>query len=184
MKGLTKMLAGLLMGLASLVALHVFTGRTSIAAPLPFHHHSTSIQNDLVPSLRSRRLLLQSSTSNKNPIVHTFYHEYNAAAGGTGMTTAADQALLKVWVDEWTAAGWNPVILNMEDTRQHPQFDTMNKMLDGLPFKYYDVSCKLSMNGLGLLEINSSDIFLLFLVKRLCFLRWLAIAQAGGGWMV
>jgi hypothetical protein len=129
MMGLVKMLVGLV----GLVGLHVLTGRTSIAT-VPFHQ---SIQNDLVPSLRRR--LLQSST-NKKPIVHTFYHEYNAAAGGTGMTTAADQALLKVWVDEWTEAGWNPKILNMEDARQHPQFDTVNKMLDGLPFKYYDVS--------------------------------------------
>lgn len=72
--------------------------------------------------------------------MHTFYHEFNAAAAGTGMTSAADQALLKVWVDEWTSAGWNPKILNMEDVRQHPQFESINAMLNGLPFKYYDVS--------------------------------------------
>jgi len=105
------------------------------------------------PPIRRR---LQSN-SNERPVMHTFYHEFNAAAAGTGMTTAADQALLKVWVDEWTSAGWNPKILNMEDVRQHPQFESINAMLNGLPFKYYD---------------------------RLCFLRWLAIAQVGGGWIV
>ena len=83
-----------------------------------------------------RRLALQSN----KPVVYTFYHEFNAAAGGTGMTAAADQELLQVWVDEWSQAGWNPKILNMEDVRQHPQFQTVDAMLDGLPFKYYDVS--------------------------------------------
>ena len=95
-------------------------------------------QETILPQDSSIRRRL-SQQSNK-PIVYTFYHEFNAAAGGTGMTTAADQALLQVWVDEWSRAGWNPKILNMEDVRQHPQFQTVDAMLDGLPFKYYDVS--------------------------------------------
>jgi hypothetical protein len=72
--------------------------------------------------------------------MHTFYHEFNAGSGGTGMTREADQALLKVWIDEWTAAGWDTRILSMEHVQQHPQFHTLSTMLDGLPFKYYDVS--------------------------------------------
>jgi hypothetical protein len=111
----------------------LLTGWTMMIMMMLYQQQETILPQD--SSIR-RRLTQQSN----KPIVYTFYHEFNAAAGGTGMTTAADQALLQVWVDEWSRAGWNPKILNMEDVRQHPQFQTVDAMLDGLPFKYYDVS--------------------------------------------
>lgn len=48
-------------------------------------------------------------------------------------------------------------MLSDENAMNHPDYQEMNRIMDGLPFGYYD---------------------------RLCFLRWLAMATVGGGWLV
>jgi hypothetical protein len=79
-------------------------------------------------------------TTTQKPVMYTFYHEFNGAEGsGTGMTSETDQVLLKIWKGEWATAGWIPRVLTLEDARQHPHFKTMDTMLNGLPFKMYDV---------------------------------------------
>jgi hypothetical protein len=93
-------------------------------------------------SLR-RRLSDESGSisQTQKPIIYTFYHDYNGADGsGTGMSSEADQVLLKIWHGEWQNAGWIPRILTLEDARQHPHFNTLDGMLNHLPFKMYDVS--------------------------------------------
>ena len=88
-----------------------------------------------------RRRLLEDFTMKQKPVIYTFYHGFNGAVGsGTGMTTEADQVLLKIWKGEWSTAGWIPRVLTLEDARQHPHFGTLDTMLSGLPFKMYDVS--------------------------------------------
>lgn len=107
-----------------------------------------SLGQDNGPILR-RRLFGQtgdgaqnarSARTTQKPVMHTFYHEFNGAEGsGTGMTSETDQVLLKIWKGEWATAGWIPRVLTLEDARQHPHFRTLDTMLDGLPFKMYDV---------------------------------------------
>jgi hypothetical protein len=88
-----------------------------------------------------RRRLLEEHTVQQKPVIYTFYHGFNGAVGsGTGMTAEADEVLLKIWKGEWSTAGWIPRVLTLEDARQHPHFGTLDNMLNGLPFKMYDVS--------------------------------------------
>lgn len=83
---------------------------------------------------------VQLPTKTQKPVMYTFYHEFNGAKGSaTGMTTETDQVLLKIWKGEWAIAGWIPRVLTLEDARQHPHFKTLDTMLNGLPFKMYDV---------------------------------------------
>mmetsp|Transcript_33084 Transcript_33084/g.54637 ORF Transcript_33084/g.54637 Transcript_33084/m.54637 type:complete len:149 (-) Transcript_33084:566-1012(-) len=96
--------------------------------------------------VRRRRLMGDEETyaghqsTHHKPIIYTFYHDYNSADNsGTGMSSEADQVLLKIWQGEWQNAGWIPRILTLEDARQHPHFNTFDGMLNGLPFKMYDV---------------------------------------------
>lgn len=129
------------------------------------------------------------TTSNEmKPIIYTFHHQFNdGEGGGTGMTKEADQILLDTWREEWKRAGWIPRVLTMEDARQHPHFLTLNLMLDGLPFRTYDVSVCISSLSLCLLISCFCQRLLLLLlsfVQRLCFIRWLAMAnQPVGGFM-
>lgn len=101
-------------------------------------HNRTSDDSGLV----RRRLIdeVGSFSSKPKPIIYTFYHQFNGAeGGGTGMTAEADQVLLQLWKSEWANAGWVPRVLTLEDARQHPHFGTLDGMLNGLPFKMYDV---------------------------------------------
>lgn len=67
--------------------------------------------------------------------------------------------LLDLWSQRWTAQGWSTVVLNEDDARAHPMFAIFDAAISALP----------SINPPG--------------YDRACFLRWLAMAQAGGGFM-
>jgi hypothetical protein len=101
-----------------------------------FHKGKSNLRRNLLQEINSRSLEVQ----NKKPIIYTFYHNIDGSdGGGTGMNSEADRVLLKIWRDEWITAGWIPRVLTMEDARQNPYFKTLDRMLDGLPFKMYDV---------------------------------------------
>merc|ERR1712071_506152 len=59
--------------------------------------------------------------------------------------------------------GWTPKILTVDDARKHPRFEEYNKMLDDVPLDGYS-------------GYRSG-------YNRLCYLRWLAMAAVGGGFM-
>lgn len=94
------------------------------------------------------------------PVMYTFYNRIdpNKYHKYTGMTDEADAKLLLTWKSAWRAAGWNPKILTLEDAQTHPDYEELDEKLDldVVPFGYYD---------------------------KLCFMRWLAMASVGGGWM-
>lgn len=72
----------------------------------------------------------------------------------------SQRKLLDVWARSWTKAGWNPVILGEEDAQKHPRYEELKGRYWNLPSPYghdYDGGC---------------------------FLRWAAVAAAGGGLMV
>ena len=108
--------------------------------------------------------LTKSSTKrilrHQKPVMYTFYDKIDSKDKHTGMTNDADQRLLKVWEEEWNAAGWDTRILNLEDAKKHPRFSEFHKKLEPIHLKTLNV-----------------------VYNRLCYYRWLAMSSVGGGWM-
>jgi hypothetical protein len=82
----------------------------------------------------------------RRPVMHTFYE----------MSDAGEEDLLELWKEAWDKAGWDTVVLGLEDAQKHPYYDEMFSVIDPL----WDMT----YNGL-------------------CYYRWLAMAASGGGWM-
>ena len=87
------------------------------------------------------------------PKMHTFF---------TPISQTPDTALLEVWKKSWSDAGWEPVVLTLADAKKHPIYRRFIETFDtsGDTAKY---------------RLTNFD--------RMCFLRWLAMASSGGGWM-
>jgi len=72
--------------------------------------------------------------------------------------------LVKVWKEAWSEAGWTPIILNIDDAMNHPEYDLL-------------VS-KLLVHVEGTQFYNGSDKYNFY-----CFIRWVSMAVVGGGWI-
>jgi len=66
--------------------------------------------------------------------------------------------LLDLWEKTWKDAGWEPRILTLDDAKKHPEYDRIANRLNNTLMK--------------------GDRY-----NTLCIIRWLAMAQVGGGWM-
>lgn len=86
---------------------------------------------------------------NVRPIMHTFFHRVDR------MTT--EDQTLQLWREEWDNAGFDTVVLTLDDAKKHPDFEDIEKIMKPL---------------FGSEGYNA-----------LCFYRWLAMAASGGGWM-
>lgn len=71
----------------------------------------------------------------------------------------ANIQLLRAWERSWNTAGWKTKVLTRADAQSHPDFAKFNRILDTVP-----------------LGTN-------IMYDKMCFVRHLAMAQAGGGWM-
>jgi len=89
------------------------------------------------------------------PLIFTFYEPVSYL-----MEESPDD-LIEVWKSSWSEAGWEPVVLNMGDAKRHPNYKFLAKTLDD-----------------GLQFADSKDKYNYF-----CFIRWVAMAASGGGWM-
>lgn len=98
----------------------------------------------------------QLQTGARNAPRQIMYTFYTFIDGETGMSSEADQKLLKAWKDEWRRHGWEPRIIGLEEAQQHNDYARLFALLGGLEMKVYD---------------------------RYCFLRWLAMSVVGGGWI-
>lgn len=67
--------------------------------------------------------------------------------------------LITLWRQYWTRAGWQPFVLNEWYAQKHPLYGKLDEFVSKLP----------SSNPKA--------------YERACYIRWLALAQAGGGWM-
>jgi hypothetical protein len=67
--------------------------------------------------------------------------------------------LLDLWKQCWENAGWTPIILNRSHAEQHPNYNEFLCKYQKLP------------------TVNPSR------YELACYLRWLAMAVVGGGWM-
>ena len=99
------------------------------------------------------------------PIIYTFYERIDPEERSTGMDDKSDNELLSVWEERWTAAGWEPRVLTLEDAKKHPQFEEYSAKLKHIPMG--------GKSGKGNNRVYN----------ELCFLRWLAMSAVGGGTM-
>lgn len=67
--------------------------------------------------------------------------------------------LVHLWTHRWRAVGWDPWVLTEWDARKHPYFDEFDRVVSALP------------------SVNPKS------YERACYLRWLALAADGGGYM-
>lgn len=74
--------------------------------------------------------------------------------------TPLDEIELSIlWRERWEAAGWEPYVLTEWHARKHPMFAEFDAVISALP------------------TVNPQP------YERACYLRWLALAQVGGGFM-
>jgi len=83
--------------------------------------------------------------------VYTFYEPIN----DFGNKNQYDD-LIKIWKKSWQYYGWNPIILNLNDAKKHPDYNFLYQKCKEFP------------------TVNHKT------YELYCFLRWLAIAQYGG----
>ena len=107
-----------------------------------------------------RYLTVTTEDGTGKPIIYTFYGTIDPSIKHTGMTDSADERLLQVWKEKWTEAGWDARILNLDDAKRHPRFSEFDEKLQQIP-----------LNG-------PNEYY-----NQLCYYRWLAMAEIGGGWM-
>lgn len=67
-----------------------------------------------------------------------------------------NEKIIEVWEKSWRYYGWNPIVLGINDAKQHPFYETYRKKCEQFP------------------TANDKD------YEILCFLRWLAMANLGG----
>jgi len=83
------------------------------------------------------------------PKIHTFFHDLGAQQ---------EYEVLQLWKDEWWKAGFDPIVLTLDDAKKNPFFEEAEKIMAPIH---------------GGVAYDS-----------LCFYRWLAMAQeSDGGWM-
>jgi len=99
----------------------------------------------------------------KRPMIYTFFSRIDSDKKQTGMDDQADADQLALWTAEWNLAGWDTVVLNLDHAKLHPRFHEFQKALEKVPLE-------------GKSGKNRA-------YNELCYLRWLAVAIMGGGWM-
>jgi hypothetical protein len=85
--------------------------------------------------------------------VYTFYSAVE------GKPQKDELALIEMWKRSWRSNGWDPVVLGYESLEFDPELEEMAARLKKLP------------------SINKHNL------DYWCYLRWVAVAQQGGGFM-
>jgi hypothetical protein len=70
----------------------------------------------------------------------------------------SNEELLEAWKEAWYDAGWEPLVLGLEEAKKHKNYERFIDAFNEADF-----------------EVRDYD--------RIYFLRWLAMAVVGGGWM-
>ncbi|KAJ8041457.1 hypothetical protein HOLleu_12279 [Holothuria leucospilota] len=88
----------------------------------------------------------------------TIYTYYQPAYDDL-VTTITNRNVLRVWERAWASAGWQTRVLDESDAMSHPDYTSLKRKFQSLP------------------TVNSKR------YELACFLRYLAMAVVGGGWM-
>lgn len=98
--------------------------------------------------------------TDSRPIMNTFFHVItNGHNKNWDHFKKWDAEVLGVWKAAWSAAGWNPRVLNLSHAEAFPQYEEILAQINRIPLgnnKEYDF---------------------------LCYLRHFAMVSVGGGWM-
>mmetsp|Transcript_31837 Transcript_31837/g.45272 ORF Transcript_31837/g.45272 Transcript_31837/m.45272 type:complete len:336 (-) Transcript_31837:109-1116(-) len=101
----------------------------------------------------------------RRPIIYTFQEkkvldtdtDTNTDTNANNIDTDLRQKL-EFWLNSWERAGWDARILYLDDALRHPDFDTLEKILNQImPFGHRH--------------------------QKMGYYRWLAMASVGGGWL-
>lgn len=91
---------------------------------------------------------------NVRPNVYTYYEVVPGL-----WSEDSQRKLIEIWKKSWRNHGWNPIVLNEKFVSTHPRYRFFKEHFWALPTEYgHDY-------------------------EGACFLRWLAVAHAGGGMM-
>ncbi|KAJ8021041.1 hypothetical protein HOLleu_40796 [Holothuria leucospilota] len=118
--------------------------------------HPTSILKPHALNARYQKCketLIQSSEDSCN--IYTYYQPTSEDQN----VRRQFQILLDVWKNAWSEAGWNPHILSEKDARTHPEYQALRQKFLSLP------------------TVNNKE------YEVACFMRHVAMAAVGGGWM-
>jgi len=77
------------------------------------------------------------------------------------MSPPGQEAILKMWCDNWKQAGFDPVVIGQQQAEAHPGFSNFQEYVTAMPAMNY----------------HTPD------YEHACFYRWMAMAQIGGGLM-
>lgn len=100
----------------------------------------------------------RSIVAGSRPVIYTFFEWIPLHNRGSISSDEADKLILLEWKAAWKKAGWHPVVLTLQDAKKHPDYDAYNTRLT---------------------NVGASAI----MYNQLCYLRWLAVAAKGGGFM-
>lgn len=116
-----------------------------------------SIDNRTLPSSIPSADIYSSADSHRCKI-----YTYFAAERGRTQAAAEREELLLIqtWKKSWWRKGWEPVVLNATHAEQHPEYPSLLPKLSSLP------------------TVNAP------FYELQCYLRWLAMATVGGGYMI
>ena len=104
-----------------------------------------------------------SKKKRKRPIIYTFFH-LKLKRDMKEDIDKTHKRMLDAWKEAWSSRGWDPIILDLDDARKHPDFDKYNDQ-----FK----------------DLTPNDAFIFGgSYNHMCLMRWLAVAaQKEDGWM-
>lgn len=91
-----------------------------------------------------------SSTINNKTKIYAFYEKIN------DQIDSEYQKIIELWKNSWIKNGWEPIILNLNDSKKHPDYESFYNIIKNYP------------------SIHNKEYI------DLCYLRWLAIANIGG----
>lgn len=111
-------------------------------------------ERNLKPAASEDKNVPEESEENEDrPVMHTFFEK----AKYTGMSEDDDKHALESWSKAWQDVGWDTKILVLDDAKKHDKYQ-----------EYYEL-------------LEEDDIHDKY--NKMCFVRWLAMAANGGGWM-
>ncbi|KAI2496897.1 hypothetical protein MHU86_17590 [Fragilaria crotonensis] len=69
--------------------------------------------------------------------MHTYFERIPAEQRFTSMSDENDNELLEFWKASWQAAGWEPVVLGLDDAKRHPRYDQYELDLNSLRLDHF-----------------------------------------------
>lgn len=89
----------------------------------------------------------------------TMYTYFQKNPNTTPDSVNENNKILYLWKTAWSLAGWKPRILTEEDAKRHPNYEELRRKFSAFP------------------TVNEKE------YEIACFMRYLAMAAVGGGWM-